>query len=243
MSMDMLTQTPPRQLQTDPIPALERGDRLTRDEFERRYAAMAGHVKAELIEGVVYMASPVKHPTHSRPHGHLMGWLFVYMSLTPGVDGGDSGTLRLDLDNENQPDGFLRIPREYRGQSLIDADGYVQGAPELVAEVAASSASYDLHNKLNAYRRNQVREYVVWRALDRAIDWFALNQGRFDRLAPDPDGLFRSRIFPGLWLDTTALLTGDLAAVIRRVQLGAATPEHAAFVEHLRRAASNDTTS
>jgi hypothetical protein len=153
------------------IPPLQNGDRLTRDEFERRYAAMPDVKKAELVEGVVYMPSPVSTENHGSPHFDLASVLGAYRMATPGVQGGDNATIRLDLDNEPQPDLFLRIAEEHGGQSRIE-DGYVVGAPELVAEIAASRVSYDLHDKLNAYRRNEVREYVVWRVLEREIDWF-----------------------------------------------------------------------
>ncbi|MGE0707428.1 MAG: Uma2 family endonuclease [Planctomycetota bacterium] len=115
------------------------------------------------------------------------------------------------------------------GGQTRDEDGYVAGAPELVAEVAASSVSYDLHDKLGAYRRNGVREYLVWRVLDRALDWFVLRDERYEPLAPVGDGTLRSAVFPGLWLDPRALLAGDLAAVLARLQAGLASPEHGAF--------------
>jgi Uma2 family endonuclease len=217
------------------IPPLRPGDRLDREEFERRYRAMPEGVKAELIEGVVYMPPPVSTEEHAGPHFDLITWLGVYRAFTPGVQGGDNATLRLDLDNEPQPDAFLRIRPECGGQSA-DADGYVQGAPELVAEVAASSASYDLHDKLDAYRRNGVQEYVVWRVWDRRVDWLVLRGGRFEPLAPDAAGLLHSRVFPGLRLSPVALLGGDMARVIAAVQQGCSSPEHIAFVERLRHA-------
>src|SRR4051812_13988373 len=145
------------------VPPLQNGDRLTRAEFERRYDATPGLKKAELIEGVVYMPPPVSHTDHSAPHFDLITWLGQYRVATPGFSGGDNGSLRLDLDNMPQPDAYLLILPSHGGQARIDEDGYVVGAPELVAEVAASSASYDLDVKLNAYRRNGVREYIVWR--------------------------------------------------------------------------------
>src|SRR5436309_8264079 len=144
-------------------PPLENGDRLTRAEFERRYDAMPELKKAELIEGVVYMGSPVSHGGHRNPHFRHIGWLDRYATATPGVDGGDNSSLRLDLDNMPQPDAFLYILPERGGQARIADDGYLAGAPELIAEVASSSVSYDLHQKLHAYRRNGVREYLVWR--------------------------------------------------------------------------------
>jgi Uma2 family endonuclease len=212
------------------LPPLEHGDRLTRAEFERRYEAMPRVKKAELIEGVVYMPSPVTHGRHGRPHFVVNAWLGQYYLATPGVDGGDNSSLRLDMDNEPQPDAFLRLEG---GQSHLDEEGYLVGGPELVAEVAASSASYDLHDKLNAYRRNGVREYVVWRVLDQALDWFVFREGRYEPLAPGEDGIYRSEVFPGLWLDPIALINGDRARVSQVLQNGLASPEYSQFAARL----------
>jgi Uma2 family endonuclease len=192
--------------------------------------------KAELIEGVVHMPSPVRFQGHGRPSRHLSTWMGVYEAATPGVTGADNTTARLDLDNEPQPDALLLIDPALGGQARISPDDYVEKAPELVAEIAASSVSIDLDAKLRVYRRNQVREYVVWRVLDKAVDWFVLRQGRFDRLLPGTDGLLRSDVFPGLWLDPEALVRGDLAGVLAVVHKGLASPEHAAFVAHLQQA-------
>ena len=217
------------------VPPLEPGDRLTRDEFERRYEAMPELKKAELIEGVVYMPSPVTQQDHGGPHFDVIGWLAVYRAGTLGVEGGDNSTLRLDLDNEPQPDAFLRILPEYGGQSH-NSGKYVAGAPELIAEVAASSASYDLHDKLRAYRRNGVREYVVWRVWDGEIDWFVLREEVYERLAPTAEGVYRSEVFPGFFLDAAALVAGNLAQAIQVVQQGLGSPEHAQFVAGLQQA-------
>ena len=220
------------------IPPLQNGDRLTCAEFEHRYDAMPNLTKAELIEGVVYVPPPVSFVHHGGPHADLVTWVGVYRAGTPGVEAGDNTSLRLDLDNEPQPDVFARVAPACGGQSRTDEDGYVAGAPELVAEVAASSVSYDLHAKLHVYRRNAVREYVVWRVLDREVDWFVLREGRYEPLAPVSPGLYQSECLPGLWLDAAALVHGDLATVLNVVQQGLATPEHGAFVERLRQAAS-----
>ena len=214
---------------------LENGDRLTRAEFERRYEAMPQLKKAELIEGVVYVPSPVRHQYHGKQHSRLVGWLIHYEASTPGVEAGDNSTVRLDLDNEPQPDCLLFIQPESGGQVRFDEAGYIEGAPDLVAEVAASSASYDLHAKLNAYRRNGVREYVVWRVHNNQIDWYVLREGAYEALAAGPDGILRSTVFPGLYLDPAAMLRGDLAAVFAVVQQGLNTPERADFVARLRR--------
>jgi Uma2 family endonuclease len=217
----------------DALPALENGDRLTRAEFERRYGAMPDLKKAELIEGVVYVPSPVRHRQHGSPHAHLIGWLFQYAANTPGVEIGDNSSVRLDLDNEPQPDALLFIDPSCGGQVRISADGIIEGAPELVAEVASSSVSYDLHAKLHVYRRSGVREYIVWRVLEREIDWFVLRAGQYERLPVDAQSLLYSQIFAGLWLDPAALVQGDLATVLTIVQHGLASPEHAAFVSRL----------
>ncbi|HEX4607823.1 MAG TPA: Uma2 family endonuclease [Urbifossiella sp.] len=215
------------------VPPLENGDRLTRAEFERRYDAMPGHVRAELVEGVVSMAPPVRHSTHGAQHADLITWAGTYRVGTPGVLGGADATVRLDLDNEPQPEVYLLVDPARGGEAGIDGDGYINGAPEFVAEVAANTASHDLGPKLNAYRRNGVREYLVWRVQDAAIDWFVLRDGRFDRLLPDADGVTRSVVFPGLWLDAAALLSSDLARVHAVLRDGLADPAHAAFVTDL----------
>lgn len=220
----------------EPVLELHAGDRLSRPEFERRYGAMPHVKKAELIEGVVYMPSPVSQE-HAGPHLKIITCLGLYESATPGVQGGDNGTVRLDLENEPQPDAFLRIRPECGGQSR-DSDHYVAGAPELIAEVAASSASYDLHDKLRAYQRNGVSEYLVWRVWDRAIDWFVLREGRYAALPLSPEGHYRSEVFPGLWLDPAALIRGDLAQAVAVLQQGLASPEHADFVNRLRGAST-----
>jgi Uma2 family endonuclease len=212
------------------IPPLQNGDRLSRVEFERRYDAMPGLKKAELIEGEVYMGSPVRQRQHGLPHGQIITWLGTYTAATPGLEFGDDSSLRLDLDNMPQPDAFLMINHERGGKARVSDDDYVEGAPELVAEIAASSVSYDLGKKLHVYRRNGVREYLVWRVQDREIDWFVLRDGKYESLAAGDDGILRSTVFPGLWLDQPALLRGDLATVLAAVQQGLASADHAAFV-------------
>lgn len=213
------------------IPRLQNGDRLTRPEFERRYHAMPEHIKAELIEGIVYMASPLRAGHHGRPHAAIIGWLAAYWAATPGVDLLDNTTVRLDADNEPQPDALLRIAKG--GQSTISVDDYVEGAPELIVEIAASSVSIDLNDKLKVYRRNEVQEYIVWRVEDGELDWFQLQQGRYLRCETDERGLYRSNIFPGLWLDAGALLSGNLARVLSIVQQGCATQEHQDWLKQI----------
>lgn len=229
----MSTSTVPPMPVPDFVLPLEPGDRLSRDEFERRYLAMPNVKKAELIEGVVYMPSPVRYDRHAHPHAHLVFWLTNYSVHTPGVGAADNGTVRIDTDNEPQPDVFLMIDPARGGQARIDADDYVSGAPELVAEVSAGSVSFDLNTKLNVYRRNGVREYLVWRITDAAFDWFVLREGEYRSLAPDADGLLKSETFPGLWLDPKALLAGDMARVLAVAGQGIASPEHGDFFHRL----------
>jgi Uma2 family endonuclease len=215
------------------VPPLENGDQLTRAEFERRYEAMPWLKKAELIEGVVYTGSPVHNEVHAEPHGIMVTLLGVYRIATPGVRMADNGTLRLDPDNEPQPDIMLRIDADKGGASYISADDYVEGAPELVVEISASSASYDLREKRRVYRRNGVREYIVWQIYDGRLDWWALREGEYQPLQPSEAGVIKSEVFPGLWLDVPALLANDPAKMLATLQQGIASEEHAALVAKL----------
>ena len=213
---------------------LEPGDHLTRDEFERRYEASPWLKKAELIEGVVFMAPPaVRWEHHATPHVCLVTWLGVYQSATAGVRAGDNASIRLDLDNEPQPDATMILEPALAGQAQLSADDYIEGAPELVAEVAASSTSMDSNSKLEVYRRNGVREYLVWRVLESAIDWFILRSGKYEPLAPI-DGVLQSQVFPGLWLDPAAMVLRDLARVLEILKRGLGSPSHGEFVARLR---------
>ena len=159
---------PPPHPPASAAPALENGDRLTRCEFERRYAMRPDLKKAQLIEGIVYMPSPVGL-VHAEAHSAIHSVLGVYAASTDGVRVAGNATVRLDLENEPQPDVLLCIDATAGGRARV-SDGYLESAPELIAEVSASSASIDLHDKLRAYRRNGVQEYVVWRTRDQRID-------------------------------------------------------------------------
>ena len=216
-----------------PFP-LENGDRLTRREFEQRYTARTDIKKAELIEGVVYMPSPVHFAGHGEPHIAILTWLGTYCAFTPGVRAADNATVRLDLDNEPQPDALLRIEPQAGGRSRLSEDDYIEGAPELIVEIAASSATYDLHDKLHAYRRNGVQEYLVWRVYEKRLDWFVLIDDEYQPLTLDAAGLLHSRIFPGLRLAVEALLAGDVARVLAELQIGVETSEHTSFVKRLQ---------
>ena len=238
-----MTTTTPRVIPPEPadeqgeqaIPPLKNGDRLTRDEFERRYDAMPGLKKAELIEGEVYMPSPVGVRNHGHPHTRLVAWLANYETDSPGVEACDNGSVRLDLQNMPQPDAFLFILYEHGGEARIGEDDYLEGAPELVAEVASTSVSYDLGRKLDVYRRCGVREYIVWRVLDKQLDWFVNRDGVFEPLQPSTDGVLCSTVFPGLWLDPAALIRGDKQTVKVVLERGLASKEHAEFTARLIR--------
>jgi Uma2 family endonuclease len=179
------------------------------------------------------MPSPVSLEKHGAQENDLSVWLGLYRVHTPGTKSGNNTTTRLDLDNESQPDVLLMIHPASSGQAQIDADGYVLNGPELVAEVASSSASIDVNTKLQVYRRNGIREYIVWRVRDQAIDWFVLRGGRYEKLEPAADGLLKSECFPGLWLDSAALLRGDMLRVLEVLNQGIASPEHRDFVARL----------
>jgi Uma2 family endonuclease len=215
-------------------PPLLAGDRLSRVEFERRYIAHPEIKKAELVEGVVYVPSPVRVRHHARPHALVIAWLGAYEAATPGVMFLAEASLRLDYDNEPQPDALLLLEPAYGGRSRITDDDYIEGAPELIVEIAASSAAYDLHDKLAAYQRNGVREYLVYLAYERRVVWFGLRDGVYQALTPDQDGILKSSVFPGLWLQPAALLVGDTARLLQTLQQGLASLEHAAFVSQLQ---------
>lgn len=210
------------------IPPLENGDRLTCYEFERRYEKMPCLKKAELIEGIVYMAAALRIEQHGEPHGYIILWLGFYQTFTSNLQLGDNCPVILDGDNEPQPDALLRVKEG--GQSIINEKGYVKGAPELIVEIAASTVSIDLHDKKEVYRRHEVQEYLVWRVYDNEFDWFRLREGEYLKLQPNEDGIIKSEIYPGLWLEVDALLKGNLAKVLEVLQQGIASEEHQNFV-------------
>jgi len=212
---------------------LESGDNLGAVEFLRRYEAMPDVKKAELIEGTVFLASPFVPAVHGDSHSLMQGWLGVYAARTPGTQAAGRATVRLGPKNVPQPDVLLRILPERGGRTRVDADGYLLGPPELIVEVAASSAAIDLHHKLRAYRRAGVREYLVWRPLDRQFDWFILDKDEYRCNTPASPGVLRSPHFPGLALAVDALLNDDSAKVLDVLQTSLQSPPHAAFVAQL----------
>jgi Uma2 family endonuclease len=209
---------------------LYNGDRMTREEFHRLYEKAPEDFKAELIGGTVYVASPLKL-AHGEPHLLLGVVLVIYANRTPGVKPSDNTTVMLGDESEAQPDLFLRILPEYGGQSSTTTEDYVKGAPEFVVEIAHSSRAFDLHNKKDDYTRYGVCEYLVVCVREQQLRWFDLSSGK--ELQADANGIYRIRTFPGLCIDGPALLAYDYARLMKTLDEGLATPEHAAFVEEL----------
>jgi Uma2 family endonuclease len=212
---------------------LHSGDQMSREEFHRIYEKMPDHVKAELVGGVVYVASPLR-VRHGTSQPALTTALFLYEVNTLGVEVGDNTTVLLGVDGELQPDLYMRILPQFGGQSKTSPQDYVLGAPELVIEISHSTRSLDMNSKKHEYARNGVREYIVWTLSENALHWFDLAAG--DELSPGPDGVMRVRTFPGLWIDTAALLAKDYKRFVATLQQGLTTPEHSEFVEHIARA-------
>ncbi|HTL88113.1 MAG TPA: Uma2 family endonuclease [Leptolyngbya sp.] len=215
-------------------PPLENGDRLSRPEFERRYAADPQIKKAELIEGTVYVASPLRFEPHAEPHSNLAIWLGTYKTFTAEIRLGDAPTLRLDWDNEPQPDLVLFLEQRMGRRVVISADGDLEGTPELIVEVAASRAAIDSGTKNQTYRRNGVQEYIIWQSSEKRVDWFQWVEGEYQLIMPDQSGIVRSQRFPDLWLSVNDVLDGNMIAVLETVQAGLRSPEPQAFVETLQ---------
>jgi Uma2 family endonuclease len=215
------------------IPPLEAGDHLDQPTFHERYKAMPAAFHAELIGGVVIVPSPLS-AGHGFYHALVMTWLGNYWIATPGTKTGDNMTTILGESSEPQPDGALLIDPAHGGQVVLSEDGYITGAPELIVEVASSSASIDLHAKRRDYEQAGVLEYVVVVLRQNVIHWFAWHNGTYQEITADADGILRSRVFPGLWLHANALLQLDGVTVMDILRQGLATPEHAAFVQRLQ---------
>jgi hypothetical protein len=214
------------------IPPLENGDRLDQKTFHDRYEAMPEHVRAQLIGGIVYMASPQKSP-HGQSHGTLGWWLGAYVVDTPGTDCMLNTTDILGPESEPEPDGCLIILPEHGGQTWLDEEGYLCGPPELAAEVSWSSESIDLNAKKSDYEKQGILEYLVVALRQEQIYWFVRRRGKFRALEPGPDGILRSENFPGLWLDPPAFLGRKHKRLSKVLQQGLASPKHALFVEKL----------
>lgn len=229
------TLEPKRSKVEEDFPLLDTGYHMDADEFHRRYKMMPEGIRAELIEGIVYMASPVT-VKHSQPHVSLTGWCWYYMTQTPGIKGEQSVTLKLETKNEFQPDGLLYYPEWIGGTARIK-DDYVEGAPEFVFEVSNSTTAMDLHEKFSVYEKIGVREYLVWQVAVKRADWFVNKNGGFVLMDSDRTGILRSVCFPGLWLNVPALLERDEAGVLRTLQEGTKSIEHREFVKRLQEGA------
>jgi Uma2 family endonuclease len=223
-------------------PPLENGDRLSRAEFERRYATMPSNTKAELIEGTVYIAPDQRFERYSEPRTEVMNWLGIYAAMTPGVSLSANPTVRLDRDNEFQPDAVLQTSWQNGGpdDELDGGNGdrpnaavCIEGPPEFVVEISASAATICLGDKLAAYRRSGVKEYLVWQFFDERIDWFCLQNEDYISLASEEQGILRSQVFPGLWLDKNALIRKDIERIATIRQAGLSSSEHKAFLASL----------
>lgn len=211
-------------------PPLFEGDRLDAAEFIRRWEALPDVKFAELINGVVFLGSPTGHD-HGTTHHRIHLWIGTYVEDTPGCEAGSDETWVVGPSNVPQPDIYLRIMPEHGGQSAQTPDGkYATGAPELIVEVTGSSRSRDLGVKKDVYRAAGVREYVTVELSARRVTWRQLVRGRYSEIKPDADGLLRSRVFPGLWLDASTIWKGRILDAVRR---GIQSPEHAAFVKRL----------
>jgi Uma2 family endonuclease len=211
-------------------PPLFEGDHLEAAEFLRRWEALPDLKYAELINGVVFLGSPLSLDHGTIDH-EIDTWLGIYRSRTPGCQGGIDTTWVMGTKDVPQPDIFLRILPDWGGQSSESAGGkYGSGAPELIVEVTGSSRSRDLGAKLELYRSSGVREYLTVELSPRKITWRQLARGRYRELAPGSDGIIRSRVFPGLWLNPEGLWKGKLLEAAER---GLHSEEHAAFVKRL----------
>lgn len=227
------------------IPPLRDGDRLSGREFLRRYEADRTVARAELINGVVYINArrrpdgteermpPIAAEGHSTPQSDVLGMCFNYMLQTPGVRPCGPTTVIVSGNTLPEPDALMYILPEYGGQCAPNRKDYLDGPPELLVEVANTSVRRDMGPKYEAYQAGGVSEYLVWRTADREFHLFTLKRGRYQPVQPTADGVLKSVAFPGLWLDTAALLAGDLRKALETLQQGLAAPEHTAFVAKL----------
>ena len=192
------------------IPPLQSGDHLSRDEFERRWDLHPEIKRAERICGRVYVQMSVGR-LHATKHVTVSTWVGMYILGNPECEALDNGTVRLGAENDPQPDIMLR---RISGGGSEEVEKVIEGAPEFIFELSASSASYDLHEKKELYREFGVREYVVWQLYENRLDWFRLENGEYVPVAADKDGIIESVTFPGLRLAVAKLLDGDAAGVI-----------------------------
>lgn len=224
---------PPEKGRSRTVPFLVNGQRMKQPEFHRRYEACPPHEKWELIGGIVYMASPLRYP-HGNYDFSLGGALAVYAAGTAGVEGAHNVTSILGEESEPQPDLALRIATAYGGRSQVNQEAYLEGPPELIAEIAYSSLDIDMHRKREDYEAAGVIEYLVLSIEEQQLHWFDFPTSRMIRA--NRQGVYHSRTFPGLWIDGPALLAGNPGRLIEVVRQGLDSPEHARFVRRLQAA-------
>jgi len=203
---------------------------MTQAEFHRRYEQYPEDVKFELVGGVVYMASPMKL-LHGEASPEIALVLMLYKASTPGVFVAENATAILGTQSEPQPDQLMRLVPECGGQARVNEAGYLVGAPELVVEVSHATRSLDMNKKRKDYLEAGVQEYAVYLVAEKEIHWFHFPSKR--KLKPDKSGIWKSRVFPGLWLDGPALVARDSSRLIATIQQGIASPEHEVFVRKL----------
>lgn len=225
-----MASVPRRVPEQRPTVLLHNGDRMTRVEFHRAYSQLPEDYRAELIGGIVFEPSPLGW-SHGTSQVELTYLLATYSRHTPGTQVGDNATIMLGPEDEVQPDLVMRIVQEQRGQTRLTRKGYVQGAPELVAEVAHSSRAIDLHLKKERYALAGVLEYMVMCLAPKEIHWFDFAGKKV--LSADQDGVFRSAAFPGLWIHGDGLLHGDQELTLDTLNHGLQSPEHGKFVSEL----------
>jgi Uma2 family endonuclease len=215
-----------------PLPPLRAGERLDQKTFHERYEAMPPDVRAELIGGIVYMPSPESRH-HSRGHAGIFHALLEYEQETPGTEALSNVTQILNEENEPQPDCSLYFLPGKGGNIQENAQGYLEGTPELLVEIALSSEPIDLGIKKQEYEKVGIKEYVVVALKRNRVYWFVRRGEKFEELPPGPDGILRSEVFPGLWIDPAALLARDRRRLLEVVRQGIASNEHADFVAEL----------
>jgi Uma2 family endonuclease len=221
------------------LPPLREGERLTRAEFHCRYAAMPHLKRAELIDGQVYIPT-LGDCWHGEARADLCGFLAMYRIDKPPVEAAIRPTIILDDLNEPQPDLTIFLSHDFGGTSFINSDGFIEGPPELIGEVVPDHRYYALHEKMDVFARSGVQEYVVWRVMEKQVDVFHLRERQYRHIRPDSDGLVKSKVFPGLWIDVLALQSREARKAFEVVQQGTASPENAAFVERLKGLSSGD---
>jgi hypothetical protein len=160
-------------------------------------------------------------------------WLDEYEEATPGTECLPGATNIMGLESEPEPDHPLLVLPEWGGQTWVNERGYLAGSPELIVETSWSTESRDLHQRKDDYEKAYVREYVIVALRSQKVFWFIRRAGKFAALRPGKDGVFRSKAFPGLWLDPVALLQNDRARLLAVLRAGLASKEHAAFVAKL----------